>query len=71
MSDKYCNICGEKSEAIEENLELPHERDCHIEELEHKLELAKEVLKKIQWAEKLGLLINGEKIATQVLEQLK
>lgn len=40
-------------------------------ELERKLELAIEVLKKIQWEEKLGLLINGEKIATQVLEQLK
>ena len=43
----------------------------HIEELEHKLALAKKALEEIHVAEMMGLLINGKKVATRTLEQLK
>lgn len=42
-----------------------------IEELEHKLALAKKALEEIHVAEMMGLLINGKKVATRTLEQLK
>lgn len=41
------------------------------EELEHKLALAKKALEEIHVAEMMGLLINGKKVATRTLEQLK
>lgn len=40
-------------------------------ELEHKLELAIKALEEIHVAEMIGLLINGKKVATRTLEQLK
>lgn len=61
----------EWEEVADKNLKLLHERDCHIEELEHKLALAKKALEEIHVAEMMGLLINGKKVATRTLEQLK
>ena len=40
-------------------------------ELEHKLALAKKALEEVRVAEIMGLLINGKKVATRTLEQLK
>ena len=38
----------EWEEIAEKNLKLLHERDCHIEELEHKLEMAIEAFEEIE-----------------------
>ena len=45
--------------------------DDKNEELEHRLALAKKALEEIHVAEMMGLLINGKKVATRTLEQLK
>lgn len=53
------------------SLQLLHERDCHIEELEHKLEMAIEALESIAKNTCCTPCQEAKKVATRTLEQLK
>ena len=62
------NKMNEISKMIQKDIDLLQGR---INELEKQNEIMKEALENIHVAEMMGLLINGQKVATKALEEIK